>query len=247
MIVRFIIAVILLLPTSPAFAQFLTLHPGEALTEDDVIGLLDLELADGRNHRQSVDLSSPTLPMRNKARQPVAIALTSIEIDRDGERVIGKLTAALPSGETSDIQIAGRITEEVRIPVIDRHVQPGDVIQEGDLSSAWMPENRVPHRAVLTAEQIVGAEVRRRLRPGRPVEAGDLRQPRLVRRGEAVEVIYRHGGLMLSALAEALDDGTLGQLVRLSNLDSGRRFAARVEGRKLAVIDAGLAGTKVSR
>jgi len=238
MIARMTVAALLLMAPTAAVGQVMTLDPGEVLTEAAVVELLGLPLADGRDHRQSVDLSTPSLPMRNPASQPVIIALVAQDVDSETRRFTARLSAALPTGEASDIEVTGRIIDEWRVPVADRLLQPGEVVDGADLSSVWMADNRVPHGAVLATGQIVGAEVRRRLRPGRPVEAGDLQQPRLVRRGEAVEVIYRHGGLTLTTLAEALDDGTLGQLVRLSNLDSGRRFAARVEGRKRAVVGA---------
>ena len=49
------------------------------------------------------------------------------------------------------------------------------------------------------------------------MRTADLAEPRLVVRGQAVTMVYAGGGLEITALGEALDQGSLGGVVRVMN------------------------------
>ena len=62
-----------------------------------------------------------------------------------------------------------------------------------------------------------------------------LAAPLLVRRGHTVLTTWTPvPGLMVSARLEALDDGRMGDTIRLRNRDSGRVLSALVSGQNQA-------------
>jgi flagella basal body P-ring formation protein FlgA len=62
---------------------------------------------------------------------------------------------------------------------------------------------------------------RRTLLPGQPVPVGGVRDPYMVNQGKTAVVVFEADGLSISTSALALQNGGIGDLVSLRNLDSG--------------------------
>jgi flagellar basal body P-ring formation protein FlgA len=65
--------------------------------------------------------------------------------------------------------------------------------------------------------------------PGATIMARHLKPRTLVRRGQVAEAVVRDGGMAISLKVEVLEDGTLGQEVRVRNVQSRREFRGKVE------------------
>jgi flagellar basal body P-ring formation protein FlgA len=72
-------------------------------------------------------------------------------------------------------------------------------------------------------------EVAESVSPGTTIMARQLKARTLVRRGQVTQAIVRDGGMAISLKVEVLEDGTLGQQVRVRNLQSKREFRGKVE------------------
>ena len=64
---------------------------------------------------------------------------------------------------------------------------------------------------------------------GAPLLQRYLKPRRVVRRGQVVEAVLRDGPMEVSLKVEVLEDGALGQQVRVRNLQSKREFRGKVE------------------
>lgn len=109
----------------------------------------------------------------------------------------------------------------------------------------------VPRGALLTAEDIllapatlrgadtiftdpadvIGRRTKAALGEGRPILLRQLEPVWLVAKGNPVVLLARAGGLAVSAPAEAMDDGGMGDVIRVLNLASGREVKAIVTGK----------------
>jgi flagella basal body P-ring formation protein FlgA len=87
-------------------------------------------------------------------------------------------------------------------------------------------------------EQIVGRRVRRSLQAGTEITAALLDEPKQVERGQMVSVEVSSGAAQLSFEARAESGGNAGDGIVLVNPSTGRRFAAKVEGRGKAIVNA---------
>ncbi|MCB1123358.1 MAG: flagellar basal body P-ring formation protein FlgA [Verrucomicrobiae bacterium] len=67
---------------------------------------------------------------------------------------------------------------------------------------------------------------------GRLISWSDVARRPDVRRGDMVDVVLRNGGLSISLVAMALDNGVMGQSVSLRNVRSRHEFAGIVTGSK---------------
>ena len=72
----------------------------------------------------------------------------------------------------------------------------------------------------------------RAVRAGEAIRMSDLRQATLVRRGDLVVMtVGAPGTFQISVKAEALQDGKMGEQIRLRNTESGRTLSAIVTGK----------------
>jgi len=74
-------------------------------------------------------------------------------------------------------------------------------------------------------------ELVRDLTPNTPLKTYDLKMAVLVKRGQEVQVTAGAGqGFLITMRAESLQDGGLGEQIRLKNSESGRSLTAVITG-----------------
>jgi flagella basal body P-ring formation protein FlgA len=97
----------------------------------------------------------------------------------------------------------------------DVHLQPSPV---ADLSGDW----------VMEVDDVIGMEVVGLIRSGVPLRPSDFAAPRLVRRGDLVEVQVSGGGIRVTTTAKALGDGAQNELIEVETISPKRRLLAKV-------------------
>jgi flagella basal body P-ring formation protein FlgA len=120
------------------------------------------------------------------------------------------------------------------VVVVTGDVMRGTALQESHLSVAEWPESQVNGRVYAEIKDVINQELMRDLRPGMPVRPYDVRPVLMVKRGETVTLSISQGpGVVISAQVEAMQDGKLGEQIRLKNRDSGRIVSGVVKGTNL--------------
>ncbi|WP_372019891.1 flagellar basal body P-ring formation chaperone FlgA [Tistrella mobilis] len=123
---------------------------------------------------------------------------------------------------------AGRATAVVSVPVLRERLARGAIIGPGDIDLIEVERRRLTNQQVTDPNQLIGQALRRPGYPGRPLMARDVGTPQLIRKGEMVTMIFRRGGLVLTAQGQALDDGGEGETVRVLNPRSRNTVYGRV-------------------
>ena len=118
--------------------------------------------------------------------------------------------------------------EDVAV-VTNRVVYPGETIGADALREVPVKNGKRDLSAVVTfVEQIDGKVARRTLLPGRFIAINSVRDAYLIEQGAAVQVMFVHGGLTISATAVTLQPGSAGDVVKVRNMDSGSVFTGTV-------------------
>jgi flagella basal body P-ring formation protein FlgA len=109
-------------------------------------------------------------------------------------------------------------------------LRAGQPIEAAQLNfeSSWV---RPPAGPGLSIEEIAGCIARRAIAAGTAIEKQWLAAPTLVHRGDTVTVEVTRGATKLETVAVAEAAGSLGDLIPVLNLDSKRRFRARVDAK----------------
>jgi flagella basal body P-ring formation protein FlgA len=111
---------------------------------------------------------------------------------------------------------------ELELPVPRVTLYPGDSIGEEQIVERAFIAHTVARSTIHEArEAVIGKVARRTLLPGQPIPLNGVRDPYLVTQGKTALVVFEEGGLSITANAMALQNGGVGDLVTLRNVDSG--------------------------
>lgn len=223
----------LLLPGAASWAASAgtaTLPPQAPLTEAVAHGLVG-DALDGRvDGPFELTLARPRLPLANSSGAPTEIAVEQLHHDAATGNFSALLVGRIDGALRFRLPAEGRVRALVEVPVPARGLAAGARIDGADLDHVAMRASRLPRGALTDEAQLIGAEARRRLTAGRPVRERDVQEPRLVHRGRTVRLVYDRPGLRLTALGTAREDGALGELVRVRNVDSRQHVQGVVTG-----------------
>jgi len=128
--------------------------------------------------------------------------------------------------------------ETFRAPVLLQPIRAGDVILDDQLA---LREVSASNRGLYLTDagQIAGMQARRALSAGQPLRLVDIKVPDLVRKGQAVTLVYAQDGLQISTLGRAMQDGAAGDMVRVENPHSRQQLFGAVSAEGLVLISAG--------
>ncbi|MEY4013653.1 MAG: Flagella basal body P-ring formation protein FlgA precursor [Pseudomonadota bacterium] len=110
-----------------------------------------------------------------------------------------------------------------------------EVLERKSLPSAQLRGGA--HLYLTSAAGLDAMQTTRALKAGEPIRLQDVRPALLVRKGDIVQLQYAQvPGLSISIRVEALEDGRMGQRIRLKNQQSGRFTMGEVVDQGLAMI-----------
>ena len=110
-----------------------------------------------------------------------------------------------------------------------RTIPVGTVIAAGDVALKPVPLR--PAADVLQSlAAVVGKEAQRSLYPDRPIRQLEIGAITLVERNARVILRFRQGAIVLTTVGRALEQGGMGQIIRVMNLDSRRTIYGRIAG-----------------
>jgi flagellar basal body P-ring formation protein FlgA len=111
--------------------------------------------------------------------------------------------------------------------VLIRDVARGQRISGDDVDFS---DKAAPGRFVISdMGQAIGMEAKRGLKAGQPLQASDVKQPALIKKGEPVKLVYASPGLRLVVEGLAQNDAGKGESVRVLNSYSKRTIEAVAE------------------
>lgn len=108
--------------------------------------------------------------------------------------------------------------------VVNRNIRAGHLISASDIQT---PQST---NALRRATMMVGKEAARTLYKGQAVSDGDVRSPTLVTRNSIVAMTFTKGSMTIDAEGRALEDGSIGDRIRVMNLGSKRVTTMTVSG-----------------
>ncbi len=107
----------------------------------------------------------------------------------------------------------------------------GTIITPAMFSTAEMPAAGMENQIISDTKLLKNMELVRDLTPNTPLRSYDVKTAVLVKRGQEVQVTAGEGqGFSITMRAEALQDGGLGEAIRLKNVESGRSLYGVITG-----------------
>jgi flagella basal body P-ring formation protein FlgA len=168
----------------------------------------------------------PTVPAGSAARPDIS----DVGYDAASGRFTAALSVAAPDMASLHERLAGQAVPLADAVVLARRLRPGAAIQADDVHMARLRAPLLHGNAPLSAGAVIGMALRHDVPPGQPLVAADIARPVLVTRGGFVRMRLEAGGLLLAAQGLALQDGALGDRVRVQNPSSHAVVMADVTG-----------------
>lgn len=152
---------------------------------------------------------------------------------------VGLVSGSAPSGSapavTAPSAKAAPAPEFRQVVVAATNLPAGQVLQRDSLKLDRMEADKVSKAHYLENQGLEGQELLRAVRAGEPIRVSDLRPATLVKRGEMVLMtIGTPATFEISVKAEAMQDGRVGEQIKLRNTESGRTLSGVVTGKGTA-------------
>jgi len=147
-----------------------------------------------------------------------------------------QLYLRLQSGRAGPVEVtqtgSGTDASATRQTVVTRHlVQRGTRLVPGMLEEVTLPAQGMDPNAVASLQDLLHGEVVRDIAAGQVLRSSDIRRSVLVKQGQsALMSVGQNNGFQITVRVEALQDGRMGEQIRLKNPDSGRLLTGTVTG-----------------
>jgi len=146
------------------------------------------------------------------------------------------LTYTGANGNSQSIRLWGFVEVLKKVPIVVKPLQAGEMLREDHVSLEFTELSRLPHDVVFDISSALGKEVRVSLRPGMVLRRSHLQLPLLVKRNEEVELIAQGKNFIVKAKGIALENGRLGEVIRVRNKESKKVVFAKVAGERLVEV-----------
>jgi flagellar basal body P-ring formation protein FlgA len=149
-----------------------------------------------------------------------------------GRRSISALFEITQAGRTlRNFWIAADLVIHADAWVAAHRIAAGRLVEAGDLAKRSTLMEDLRALSIRAPEEVVGKIARRNFSPGDPIIREAFADPFLIKRGETVQLQLQREGIKLTSRMRAEEDGILGQVIRVRNLDFPAVLKAQVTGR----------------
>jgi flagellar basal body P-ring formation protein FlgA len=121
------------------------------------------------------------------------------------------------------------VAQEAAIPTPKAVIYPGDVILDEMLADAPNPARDGQGPFVTSRSLIVGKAARLTLLPGHAIPFSGISNRKLVSNGAYVKLVFSEGDLEITTTGAAMQDGSIGDIVKVRNDDSGVTVTGAVQ------------------
>ncbi|WP_105254920.1 flagellar basal body P-ring formation chaperone FlgA [Pseudoalteromonas sp. T1lg75] len=190
----------------------------QALAEQHIIALAQIK-PQQELQVKAIDLDA-RIGSRHCAQEPELSTASEPPFNR---QVTVQLKCPEPALWTQYVHV--RIDKLSPIVVANSHIARGQIIAATDVSTELRPQHFVRARYVEAPDLVIGSRSKRTIRQGLPI---NLNQLCMVCKGDSVTIVAKINGLTIKTSGEALEDGGLGENIRVRNRKSGRLLSAQV-------------------
>lgn len=183
------------------------------------IPVTDVQISFAPGSEQAVNLLSPQF---------------KFDVESSRSRALGNVawsvTITPPAGASKRMMINAVARAWQDQLVVARPVSVGQTLQATDVQTKRALVEQVSPDPMLVAEQAVGQQAGRDLKPGQVLTSRVLEPVPLVRAGQFVTVSIVRGRVQLQTVGRAMGQGTFGQTVRVKNEGTKETFDVIVTG-----------------
>ncbi|MCP4723558.1 MAG: flagellar basal body P-ring formation protein FlgA [bacterium] len=121
--------------------------------------------------------------------------------------------------------------------VAGRSINKGTIITEEDLKVIEDESTDYNNDLLTSIEELIGKEAKFTLRAGLPVKMSDVDLPKIIKRGDRVDIVVARGGITVKSQGVAQRDGRIGDLIPVLQTGKRKPVNCTVTGASKVVIE----------
>ncbi len=231
--------VLLVLPiwlTIVALADVVSETKPEVVTASEVWkDFLNRRIPSFDNRRiQIVDLVVKNLPSRAPETETTVVVDIPDPRESGFSSVVLKFMNDLGRVERTQ-RLQAKLFIEERVPVAQRRFDRGQKIELSDIDWQWKEASRVADD-FLSLVQMTNRVARSPIQAGEIITSSRTALETLVQKGDRVTILVTGEGLKISGVGVADQSGSLGQSIKVRNLDSKREIVGTITDEKVVEV-----------
>lgn len=151
-----------------------------------------------------------------------------------------KKTVMIPIYSASNTSQKNWIVAEIKryqkVPVLNQSVKFGEVLAP-EMFTIEKREISNVRNTFQNLEALEGMQASRFLNAGQLVQFGDVKREQVLKKGQMIKAIVGNNSFEVVISAEAQEAGSIGEVVKVKNLDSQRVFAGKIVERGVVRIE----------
>lgn len=164
------------------------------------------------------------------------VAVQGLNFDPSSNRFLAILAVPATGPTLITQQVVGTIYEKTQVPVLKRLVSAGETIQADDIDWTSSRLDQLATNTVTDSQQMVGRIAKRPLRPGQTLRLSDLINEPTVHKNSLITIAVQTADMSLTVRGKALDDGAVGQSIRVVNVNTNKQLVGVVKDAATVVI-----------
>lgn len=118
-----------------------------------------------------------------------------------------------------------------------RRISQGELITKDNVQLSFEETTGYNYDLVSNIALVAGKRTKLSISEGKPVLLKNIEDPPLVKKGDQVTIEVTRGGISISCSGTAVEEGRLGELIRVRRDDSNIEYRAKVKSASSVVID----------
>lgn len=176
--------------------------------------------AEGAAEKVQVILSDKQGDVVLDHQSPVKMTVSDLAFQSKDQQVQATLYFSGEGRPLAPKRVEGRYKELVAIPVLKDRLRRSEQITSEAIEWKHVPVERLRPGTITDDAALIGKAPRRTISPGRAIRSEELIALPVVHKGDRVTMKYQSGGIEINAIGEALEDGAIGETVRVRNQES---------------------------
>jgi flagella basal body P-ring formation protein FlgA len=186
----------------------------------------------------AIELADFTPPLVDPSR-PVTVTVEHCSQSAAGGRFEARLAVTGPAMTPLLLQVSGEVVVQVGALVATRRLTMGWELRPADMAPARIRRDRVRGALATAPEQVAGLILKHGLAQGEPLLLSEMAPPLAVVKGARISVVIVSGGIAVSASAEALQGGAIGERITVRNPASRAVLLAEITGPNAVRVEPG--------
>lgn len=178
--------------------------------------------------KADVSLAAGSAGILHSANHPLKVVIHALQIDTQSRRWQAQANIVAGSKTETVKPVSGTYMPLIDVPVLTRQLSKTDVIEEKDIGSKAIADRFMRKDMITDAKLLIGQSPRSMISADRPIRAGEVSSPILIKKGTSVQLTFTNPYMRLKATGVALQDGAQGDMIRVKNDKSEKAVSGRV-------------------